>query len=51
MKVGADVAWSAKSDEHGTLKVPSKVCGSRVKFVHKSGYVACRSGEGGCECE
>ena len=44
MKVGADVAWSAKGNGYGTLKVTSRVCGTRVKFVHKSGYVSCRQG-------
>ena len=44
LKIGADVAWGAKGDSHGTLKVSSKVCGTRVKFVHKSGSVSCGSG-------
>ena len=41
LKIGSDVGWSAKGNGHGTLRVSQKLCASEVKFVHKSGYVAC----------
>ena len=44
IKIGADVAWGAKDNSHGTLTLSSKVCGNRVKFVHKSGSVSCGYG-------
>ena len=45
LKIGSNVGWSARDNGYGTLKVPKKLCGSEVKFVHKSGHVACRPGE------
>lgn len=45
MKIGSDVGWSAKGNGYGTVKVPQKLCAAEVKFVYKSGHVACRSGE------
>ena len=41
LKIGSDVGWSGRDDGYGTLKVPQKLCASEVKFVHKSGWVAC----------
>ena len=46
VKIGSEIAWSAKGNKYGTLKVASELCASEVKFVHKSGYVSCRPG--GC---
>ena len=45
LKIGSDVGWSAKGNGYGTVQVPAKVCASKVKFVHKSGHVACRAGQ------
>ena len=45
VKIGSDVAWSAKGNGFGTVKVPKKLCASEVKFVHKSGHVSCRAGQ------
>merc|ERR1712048_1182996 len=47
LKIGSDVGWSAKGNGYGTVQVPAKVCASKVKFVHKSGHVACRAGSAG----
>ena len=42
--IATNVTWSAKGNNPGTLIVSSRMCGTKVKFVHKSGYVACHSG-------
>ena len=44
VKIGSEIAWSAKGNKYGTLTVASERCASEVKFVHKSGYVACGPG-------
>ena len=45
LKIGSDVAWSAKGNGYGTVTVPTKLCAIQVKFVHKSGHVSCRTGQ------
>ena len=45
VKIGSDVGWSAKGNGYGTVKVPQKLCATEVKFVYKSGHVACRAGQ------
>ena len=45
MTVGSNVAWGAKDNSYGTLKVETEMCATKVKFVHKSGYVSCLAGE------
>lgn len=42
VKVGNDVEWGAKDDKHGPWSTNEKICASRIKIVHITGYVSCR---------
>merc|ERR1712117_318773 len=35
------VPWGAKDDRHGRWGVTSRVCGRKLKLLHRSGYVTC----------
>ena len=37
------VSWGARDDSHGRWEVASRVCGRKLKLLHRSGYVACNN--------